>query len=173
MYATFATSRTRIGEKAGFVSSPAEAPSEISTKIRSLGSVYLRVLGGSMIPWIRSGDLVFIERSDFAKVAAGDMILFERDGRFFVHRIVGHAKSLPAGKSAPLLITKGDALDEEDAPVSAVEFLGRVTRIYRGSHHINLESLTQLFLGRLLARFSRMSRLVYGPLRFGKHVLSR
>lgn len=173
MYATSAISRTRIGEKGGFVSSTADVPSDISTKIRSLGSVYLRVLGRSMIPWIRSGDLVFIEKSDFASLSAGDIILFERGGRFFVHRIVGHAEALPAGKSAPLLITKGDALDGEDAPVSAVEFLGRVTRIYRGSHHINLESLTQLFLGRLLARFSRMSRLLYGPLRFGKHVLSR
>ena len=170
MWATSAISRTRIEEIGRFVSSPVGATSEISKKICSQGSVYVRALGGSMMPWIRSGDLVFIKRSDFANASAGDMILFERKGRFFVHRMIGHAKSLPAGKSAPLLITKGDALDEEDAPVSPVEFLGRATRIHRGSHHIDLESLTQVFLGRLLARFSRMSRLVYSPLRFGKHL---
>lgn len=173
MCATSAFSRTRIDGRGGFVTSPVDTSSELSTKICLQRSVYVRVLGGSMIPWIRSGDLIFIKRSDFAKVSAGDIILFERDGRFFVHRIIGHAKSLSAGESAPLLITKGDALDREDAPVSAVEFLGRASRIHRGSHHIDLESFTHIFLGRLLACFSRMSRIVYSPLRFGKHLFRR
>jgi signal peptidase I len=163
----------RIEEKERFISRPTDSRSEISRKIRSQGSVCLRVLGGSMTPWIRSGDLVFIKRFDFERVSTGDVILFERDDRFFAHRIIGRRLLMPGGKEQARLITKGDALDGVDAPVSAAEFLGRATRIHRGHHHIDLESFTQVFLGRVLAHFSRMSPLVYRPISFAKSVLPR
>jgi len=163
----------RVEEKERFISSPADLGSEISRKIHSQGSVCLRVLGGSMTPWIRSGDLVFIKRFDFERVSTGDVILFERDDRFFVHRIIGRAHNLSARKGVAQLVTKGDALDGVDAPVSAAEFLGRATRIHRGHRHIDLESFTQVLFGRALALFSRMSPLVYRPICFAKRVLSR
>jgi signal peptidase I len=160
----------RIEEKERFISRPTESGSEISRKIRSQGSVCLRVLGGSMTPWIRSEDLVFIKRFDFERVSTGDVILFERDDRFFVHRIIGRRQFMPGGKERAQLITKGDALDGVDAPVSAEEFLGRATRIHRGHRHIDLESLTHILLGRGLAHLSRMSPLLYRPIRFAKHL---
>src|SRR6202162_3731999 len=163
----------RIEEKERFISRPTDSRSEISRKIRSQGSVCLRVLGGSMTPWIRSGDLVFIKRFDFERVSTGDVILFERDDRFFVHRIIGRRLLMPGEKEQARLITKGDALDGVDAPVSAAEFLGRATRIHRGHRHIDLESFTQVFLGRVLAHFSRMSPPIYRPINFAKRVLSR
>jgi signal peptidase I len=160
----------RIEEKERFISRLTESGSEISRKIRSQGSVCLRVLGGSMTPWIRSGDLVFVKRFDFERVSTGDVILFERADRFFVHRIIGRRLLMPGGKEQARLITKGDALDGVDAPVSAEEFLGRATRIHRGHRHIDLESLTHVLLGRVLAQFSRMSPLLYRPIRFAKHL---
>src|SRR5580704_11980065 len=163
----------RVEEKERFISSPADLGSEISGKIHSQGSVCLRVLGGSMTPWIRSGDLVFIKRFDFERVSTGDVILFERADRFFVHRIIGRRRSVPRGKEQALLITKGDALDGVDAPVSAAEFLGRATRIHRGQRHIDLESFTHVLVGRVLAHLSRMSPLLYRPICFAKRVLSR
>ncbi len=173
MAATAIAPQVRAAEKERSVFIRADSASEISKRIRSQGSVCLRVLGGSMTPWIRSGDLVFIKRSDFARLSVGNVVLFERDARFFVHRIIERVRPATGGKAAPLLITKGDALDGEDTPISAAEFLGRATRIHRGRRHIDLESFTQVLLGRLLARFSRMSRLAYRPLRFGKHLLFR
>jgi signal peptidase I len=161
----------RIEEKERFISSPADSGSEISRKIHSQGSVCLRVLGGSMTPWIRSGDLLFIKRFDFERVSTGDVILFEREDRFFVHRIIGRAHT--ARKGVAQFVTKGDALDGVDAPVSAAEFLGRATRIHRGHRHIDLESFTQVFLGRVLAHFSRISPLLYRPICFAKRVWSR
>jgi signal peptidase I len=171
--ATAAVSQTRVAEKEGPVVVRAGSLSEISRKIRSQGSVCLRVLGGSMTPWIRSGDLVFIKRYDFERVSAGDVILFERDGRFFVHRMIGRAQTIQSSEKVARLISKGDALDGLDAPVSTEEFLGRATRIHRGHRHIDLESFNRTFLGRILARVSRLSPLVYRPLRFGKHLFSR
>src|SRR5580658_5044842 len=173
MAATATVSQVRVAEKERAVALLAGATSEIPRKIRSHGSVCLRVLGGSMTPWIRSGDLVFIKRYDFERVSAGDVVLYERDGHFFVHRMIGRAQSIPSGEKLARIITKGDALDGLDAPVSPEEFLGRATRIHRGHHHIDLESFNRTFLGRILARFSRLSPLVYRPLRFGKHLFSR
>jgi signal peptidase I len=141
--------------------------------MRLQGSVCLRVLGGSMTPWIRSGDLVFIKRYDFERVSAGDVVLFEREGRFFVHRIMGPEQTVRAGEKVVRLITKGDALDGLDAPVSPEEFLGRATRIHRGHRHIDLESFNRIVLGRIVARFSSMSPFLYRALRFAKHLFSR
>jgi signal peptidase I len=171
--ATAAVSQIRVAEKEPPVVVPAGSVSEISRKMRSQGSVCLRVLGGSMTPWIRSGDLVFIKRYDMERLSAGDVILFERDGRFFVHRLLDRARSIRPGEKVARLITKGDALDGLDVPVSSDEFLGRATRIHRGHQHIDLESFNRIVLGRIVARFSKLSPLVYRPLRFAKHFFSR
>jgi signal peptidase I len=173
MAATAAVSQIRVAEKKRPVSVPADSTSEISRKMRLQGSVCLRVLGGSMTPWIRSGDLVFIKRYDFERVSAGDVVLFERAGRFFVHRMMGPEQTVRAGEKVVRLITKGDALDGLDAPVSPEEFLGRATRIHRGHRHIDLESFNRIILGRIVARFSRMSPFLYRALRFAKHLFSR
>ena len=173
MAATAAVSQVRVAEKERPVVVSAGSVSEISRKIRSQGSVCLRVLGGSMTPWIRSSDLVFVKRFDCERVSVGDVILFERDGRFFVHRMIGRAQSIRAGETVARLITKGDALDGPDAPISQDEFLGRATRIHRGHRHIDLESFNRIVFGRIVARFSRISPLFYRPLRFAKHLFSR
>jgi signal peptidase I len=140
-------------------------PSSIAAKIRLDGSVCFRVLGRSMYPWIRSGDLVFVRPFMLEQAKQGDVILFKRDDRLFVHRVVRH------GTNDAGLITKGDALDGEDAPVSRAEYLGRVIRIHRNDHHIDMESLGQRFLGRLLARVSRASFVWYRPMRSVKRLL--
>jgi signal peptidase I len=173
MAATAAVSQICVAEEQRAVLAPAGSVSEISRKIRSQGSLCLRVLGGSMTPWIRSGDLVFIKRYDFERVSPGQVLLFERDGRFFVHRMIGRARSIRPGEKVAWLITKGDALDGLDAPVSPEEFLGRATRIHRGHRHIDLESFNHVSVGRIVARFSRWSPLVYRPLRFAKHLFSQ
>jgi signal peptidase I len=140
-------------------------------KICTNGSVCFRVLGASMYPWIRSGDFVFVRRTAFDSASVGEVILFERGKRLFVHRVVRRSVEQSAGRSSSLLITKGDALDGKDAPVSPAEFLGRVTRIHRGQRHIDLEFLGRVALGRLLAFLSPASFLVYRPLRLLKHCL--
>jgi signal peptidase I len=170
MAATAAVSQVRVAEKERAVAVLAGATSDISRKMRSYGSVCLRVLGGSMTPWIRSGDLVFIKRYDFERVSAGDVILFEREGRFFVHRMIGREQTVQAREKVVRLITKGDALDGQDTPVSREEFLGRAIRVNRRHRHIDLESINRIVLGRIVARFSRMSPLLYRPLRFAKHL---
>jgi signal peptidase I len=170
MSLTSAVSRAKVRREEPFVLPDSDFALSVAEKMRSQGSVYLRVSGGSMVPWIRAGDFVFVRQFDFARVAVGDVIVFRRNGLVVTHRTIRRVAATPNEATAGLLVTKGDASDETDHPVSAEEFLGRATRIHRGRHHIDLDSFTQVFLGRLLARFSRMSRLVYGPLRFSKRL---
>jgi signal peptidase I len=170
MSATSAVSRVRVEDKEP-VPLPSDAARPVSEKIRSQGSACLRVSGGSMTPWIRSGDFIFIRRFDFAKIAAGDVVVFQRNGLLVIHRAIRRVQKSASEKVAHLLITKGDGTDDADVPVSAAEYLGRATRIHRGRRHIDLESFTQRLLGRLLARISRLSSVIYAPFRFGKHLL--
>lgn len=148
-----------------------DAPRSIAQRIRANGSVCFRVQGGSMFPWLRAGDVVFARLCALEQARAGQVVLFERDARLFVHRVLQHTTENSAGIARPLLITKGDALDGPDAPVSSSEFLGRVIRLNRNRRHIDLESFAQTLHGRLLAQVSLRSYLIYRPLRFIKKLL--
>ncbi len=96
--------------------------------VRNFGEVRLRALGTSMVPAILPGDLISIQRASMSQISPGEVVLFERDGRVFAHRVIGNAGSLGASQ----LITRGDRLGYNDPPVSAAELLGRVTCIERG-----------------------------------------
>jgi hypothetical protein len=124
-----------------------------------------------MFPWIRSGDLVFVRSFAYEQAARGDVVLFERGGRLFVHRVIQAAVAGAGARQRAALITKGDALDSADEPVTRAEFLGRVIRVHRGKRHIDMESMGRLMIGRLIARFSRASFTLYRPGRIVKYFL--
>lgn len=141
------------------------APDSVADKVRVGGSATIRVVATSMFPWIRPGDQAFIRRYDFSQINSGDVILYERANRLFIHRVIRRITRPGLGGDVTLLVVKGDALDRPDAPVSAKEFLGRAIRIHRGKRHIDLQSFSQTVLGKFLAGVSGLTRFVYGPLR--------
>jgi signal peptidase I len=171
MTASTAIAKARTETERAAPCPPGPRVNPISAKVRASGSACFRVLGASMFPWIRSGDFVFARRSAFESASVGEVILYERNHRLFVHRVLGRLANESSGRSGSLLITKGDALDCGDAPVSEAEFLGRVTRIHRGQRHIDLEFLGRILLGRFLAVVSPASFLVYRPLRILRQTL--
>jgi signal peptidase I len=157
---------------------PCSSAAGIAEQIRTHGSVCIQVRGMSMFPWIRPGDLVFVRRSSCVAVKAGDVILFQRDGRYFLHRVLRRGKDsgVASGReaqAAPTLETKGDALDGPDQRVSEAQFLGRAVRIHRRRRHIDLHSLGQTLLGRFLSFVSPASFVLYRPLRSAKRIVTR
>jgi signal peptidase I len=94
--------------------------------LRSSGSLRLRVTGWSMLPTVMPGDTLLIDRIDSAAVSEGDIVLYGRDRRFFVHRVV--AKSQPQKAE---FVTRGDAMPSNDPPVPQSDLLGRVSFILR------------------------------------------
>jgi signal peptidase I len=170
MSPSIAYARARCVEER-FVAPREQVSNPIAEKLRADGSVCFRVLGASMFPWIRSGDLVFVRSFSYEQASRGDVVLYEREGRLFVHRVIGAAVAGAVAKQGGALITKGDALDEEDEPLTRAEFLGRVIRVHRGDRHIDMESMGRVIMGRLIARFSRASFALYRPARAVKHLL--
>lgn len=92
--------------------------------LRASGRLRMRVAGSSMLPAIRPGDLVSVRRCGPAQASIGDVVLFQRDGRLFAHRVVR--------LEAESLVTRGDAVATDDPPVRATEFLGIVESTQRG-----------------------------------------
>lgn len=102
----------------GTQSSKYDLASEV---LQRFGQLRLRVTGASMLPAIWPGDVVTIRSSRLSDVSAGDLVLFQRDRRFFVHRVLE--------MSGNSLLTRGDSVLGPDPPVSSAELLGRVVSI--------------------------------------------
>ena len=94
--------------------------------LRSSGTLRLQVTGWSMLPAVLPGDTLVIEHIHSGAVSPGDIVLFGRDRRFFVHRVVAGSQS-----QSGAVLTRGDALPATDPPVPAGDLLGRVSFILR------------------------------------------
>jgi hypothetical protein len=101
--------------------------------LRRFGSARLRAQGTSMLPAICPGDEVEIQSCESGECAFGDVVAFSRDGRLFVHRVIGR-------DSGGNLLTQGDALLAPDAPVCAEEYLGKVTDVQRNGQAVLMKT---------------------------------
>jgi len=99
--------------------------------IRKFGEVRVRVFGTSMVPSILPGSLILVQRADVSEISSGEIVLYSREGRFFAHRVV--ARTYVGGQ--PALITRGDRLGYDDAPITSTELLGRVSGIQHDERH--------------------------------------
>jgi hypothetical protein len=96
--------------------------------IRRFGTVQLKAWGTSMLPSLWPGDLLTIQSVADDEVVPGDIVLVLRDNRFSIHRLVETRRS----PGCILLVTRGDAVPQNDLPVPASILLGRVASVRRG-----------------------------------------
>jgi hypothetical protein len=89
------------------------------------GTLRLQAMGTSMLPSIWPGDVLNIKHKAGGEMVPGDIVLVARDGRFFVHRLMG--------KSESGWITRGDSLPQNDEAVAEGQVLGLVSLIHRRS----------------------------------------
>ncbi len=125
--------------------------------LRAAGGVQLAAFGYSMLPTLWPGDLLQVQAASFAQVEAGEVVLFAREGRFFVHRVLQRMD----GDAQQFLITRGDALPAPDAFVKPDEVLGRVTTVRRKDRDIPVPGCTvaRRGLGLLLTASVRLRSL--------------
>jgi len=95
--------------------------------LRSWGSLRVRVSGTSMLPALWPGDILNIRSCNFEQTQCGELVLYSRDERFFVHRVV---RKLHSSRER-LLITRGDCMSQDDPAVPETNLLGRVIAIDR------------------------------------------
>ena len=113
--------------------------------LRSTGTLQLRATGSSMLPTLWPGECLTIQSYNFEQAQQGDLVLYTRDGRFFIHRIV---RKCHLGEDK-YLVTRGDCLTVEDPPVHERDLLGNVTAIHR--HGSQITPARRLSPSRLLA----------------------
>ena len=99
--------------------------------LQTAGRVRLAVRGHSMLPTLWPGDLLDIETTSLDQVSPGDIVLYRRWDRFFIHRVL--CKSAATGSERPSLVTRGDSMSGADAPVVPEELLGKVISLQRTS----------------------------------------
>jgi len=73
---------------------------------------------------------LLIDRSDAEGIAEGDIVLFGRDRRFFVHRVV--KKNLGGSQ----ILTRGDAMPHPDPSFAERDLLGKVSLILRNDKFV-------------------------------------
>jgi hypothetical protein len=103
--------------------------------LRASGLLRLKVRGNSMLPSLWPGDLVTIAAQAFQNIQAGDIVLYWRESRFFMHR-VRHKREI--------LITRGDCMSCDDPEVAASEVLGKVISLRRYGMELPAPRLTWL-----------------------------
>jgi signal peptidase I len=106
--------------------------------LASSGTLRLRVTGSSMLPTVWPGNTLLIERANSEDVSEGDIVLFGRDRRLFVHRVV--RKITEDSK----ILTRGDAMPRLDPPVVDRDLMGKVVFIQREGRCIRPKSSLSL-----------------------------
>lgn len=124
----------------------------VTDVVRSAGSASLGVMGCSMLPAIRPGDVLTVERHKSGELQPGQIILYNHDGKLTAHRIIR--------VSDECLSTQGDSLPSRDLPVRRSEVVGRVTGICRNGRPVPLRrSPGQRVLAAILRRSEGCTRL--------------
>lgn len=128
--------------------------------LRKSGHLRLAATGQSMLPTIWPGDRLTVRAIQFDDVASGDVILFTREDRFFIHRVLRKCDST-GGSTGPSLVTRGDSMREADAPVSPEELLGKVVSVSRNqTSDLPVGSRWSRWVGLVLAYFDLFRRIV-------------
>jgi hypothetical protein len=119
-------------------------------------SVRLRVTGGSMSPFIRTGDLVTIQPRSKTPFRIGDVVAVKiATGKLVVHRVVR--------TTVDHFVTRGDATSQSDPPVTMV--LGPVSTVERKGRRVRLGLGPERRLIAILSR-TGLLRLLLRPVRF-------
>jgi Peptidase S24-like len=103
----------------------------VAEVLRTSGKVTLAARGHSMLPTLWPGDLLTVETTTFEQVCPGDIVLYQRSERFFIHRVL--RKLFATGSDRPSLVTRGDSMSGLDSPVLPEELLGKVVSVERAS----------------------------------------
>jgi hypothetical protein len=122
--------------------------------LNKTGLLRLSAFGHSRLPTLYPGDILTIRREPLTAIHSGDVVLYTRGDRFFIHRNLGSVQTASGGA----LVTRGDSMPHVDEPVTPVELLGRVIHIERAGELKSVPPCTLLrrALGMLLGHSTRL-----------------
>jgi len=133
------------GVGAAVPSFPAALPRDIQSRehhkhslatevLGTAGTLRLAARGYSMVPSLWPGDVLTIEAQSFDRVQGGDVVLFSREDRFYIHRMLRKDATAVGNR----LITRGDSMPEPDAPVLPEQLLAKVVATEYGAGKVGV-----------------------------------
>ena len=84
------------------------------------------ITSGSMWPVLQENDLVLMRGAKGSDVKIGEIIIFENQKGFTIHRLIRKEKDPSAPLGTSKLVTKGDANNVEDQPIEESAVIGRI-----------------------------------------------
>ncbi len=113
---------------------------DLSGKARLLR---LQAKGGSMFPFIRSGDWVDLELGAAGRIGKGDIVLFRKDGALYLHRVLA--------RTAGGFLVKGDMSSAADGTIDDGDIIGRAVAVTYRRRRVDLRSRPNRIFARVLA----------------------
>jgi len=112
--------------------------------------IRIQVKGGSMFPFIQSGDWVSaaLYKGKHENVRKGDILLFRKDDKLYMHRMLRRVKDG--------FIVKGDMSFGHDGAICADDIMARVTLVERDGRRIDLGSKANHFVAVAAANTSEL-----------------
>lgn len=105
--------------------------------------VWMKVVGKSMLPFLKSGTLIAVRKADIKDIYIGDIVLFKRDDITIAHRVVKKANQ----DGRFLLWAKSDLSFASGAPINCEELMGKVVAFKRFGREIKIDNFIFCLLG--------------------------
>lgn len=111
----------------------------LETELSKKGFFTLRLLGTSMGPFVRNGDIAVIKKVALQNIRVGDVLLYHIGNDYFAHRVFKRCGS-DSKKAPKSFALKADAVNGIDKNVSFEEVIGKVVSLRRGNYKCDLQS---------------------------------
>ena len=85
------------------------------------------ITSGSMWPVLKENDLILVKGMEGKQAEIGQIVIFRNAKGFTIHRLIKRIEDpdAPVGAGGKL-VTRGDANDVDDAPITEADVIGRV-----------------------------------------------
>lgn len=115
----------------------------LKDSLRKYGSVWMRLEGKSMLPFLKSGTMISVRNVDIGDIHIGDIVVFKKDGVTIAHRVFRKVSS--AGRF--FLRTKSDISFYAEPLISHEGLIGKVTVFRKSGREIAIDNLMFRLLG--------------------------
>src|ERR1700691_1894788 len=99
----------------------------VSELVQKFGAARLRVLGSSMAPTLRPGDILSVRRAAPEEISVGQLIVFSSGPRLITHRVVATAED----EGVRRWVTRGDRTCCDDPTVLPENLIAVVESVSR------------------------------------------
>jgi hypothetical protein len=120
--------------------------------------IEIPVYGLSMFPFLRPGNIVRIKKTAFEDFKKGDLIVFQREDKLVLHRVVK--------TSCSFIESQGDSLLRRDSPIFKGTLVAVVTSYKRKLRFYKVKSAGFRFYAQFILWFGFCIRYVFHPVSF-------